>query len=279
LWAESEAAALKPAYDSARGVTVDFPQPSSPDKALRAPLDAIRNDGRIRWALELAQIATPDPSDVRYLSTVGLALLAVQRLDRALQSGYEASYRVACESVPIAADQRANFLSSVSRLRRGGIMIAAVLGELTGLGPDRPLGNLDGGRMGLLWAQAEFAMKDISAGQSGVDAFLSLVTSDLVHRNLDQLTTLSTTWPDVTAATLRAFGLSSPTDRPPGYDLLSPWRKRVEEATAPAENKPPGKAVSHAAELEDIYVVSRLALNQLAGETRAAMAVADAANR
>ncbi len=278
-WAEAEAAALKPAFDSARGVAVQVPQSTSPDKALRAPLDAIRGDNRIRWVLELAQIATPSPTDVRYLSTLALALAAVERLNRALQAGYEASYRVSCAPEAVHPDDRQRFVSSVGRLRRGGIMIAAVLGELTGLGPNRPLGSLDGARTGLLWAQAQFAFSEISAGQSGVDALLAQVTRDLARRDLDQLTTLSGTWPEVTAATLRALGLPSPPDREPGSDPLSPWRARLEEATRPAENAPPGRAVSHAAEVEDVYVVSRLALNQLAGETRGATAVADATNR
>jgi predicted Zn-dependent protease len=272
-WAEAEAASLKPAFDSARGVAVVVPQPSSADKALRAPLDAIRTDSRIRWALELAQVAAPEPTDVSYLSTLALALAAIGRLNRALQSGYEAAYRVACAPEAVHPEDRDRFLASVGRLRRGGIMIAAVLGELTGLGPDRPLGSLDGARTGLLWAQAEFAFKDISAGQSGVDALLALVTLDLARRNVAQLTTLSTTWPDPTASTLRAVGGRGVPD------ILSSWRARMEEAAAPAENMSSGKVVGHAADVEDVYLVSRLALNQLAGETRAANAVADATDR
>lgn len=268
LWAETEVATLELEVRHLAHVRVKLPSPTPPHKDLLDRLNAIRDDQRIQQAFLLAQCIAPELHAWRYWGLLAAAVAELNRLGAVIEEGYEAEYRLRfTNDKPCLPDA----IKALATVRRSGLMLAAVLGELVATGRGQPLGELNSARAGLMWAQVRMAGAQMAAAQAVIESLLQSVTLTVAEAQLAALSDLSRTAPGIVSPTLLlVFGRT----REEGSSLIETWvtscAEKLRESGAKSQNHPGSRAVAGEEAVEDVYLVSRLLVNQAAGEIQLA---------
>lgn len=266
-WARAESLALEAEVRRLAGVRVSLPTAGPPNRDLLARLDAIRDDRRIHQALVLAQSVGPELRDWRYWGLLSATLSELNRLGAVLDAGYETEYRLRMADRSLST---ADAVAGLAAARRGGLMLAAVLGELLASGRGQPMGGLNSARAGLIWAQVRMAGAQVARGQESIGALLSAATVDLAERQLVLLGEIGRDAPNLVVPAL--WPVLSQRGQTSNLDQwLASRQERLRRETRTSENNstmPLSAAAAEAA--EDVYIVSRLILKQAAGEIEAA---------
>ena len=271
-WAQAEAVALQAEVRRLAALRVSLPPIGPPDNRLLSRLDAVRDDGRIRQALMLAQSVGPELRDWRYCGLLAATLAELNRLACTLDVGYEAEYRLRAVGTKLNTEE---VLVALGQVRRGGLMLAAVLGELLASGRGQPLGALDGARAGLMWAQVRMAGAQVARGRAAVDTLLRAATLPIAQRQVALLAELGRIAPNLVAAALPRGFSKQKQGNSVLDDWLASWEKRLHENGQRGQNNdwPTSREAADDA-LEDVYIVTRLLLRQAVGEIETAIALA-----
>jgi hypothetical protein len=249
---------------------------------LRVCLDDIRRDGRITDALTVAQALDPELQDWRYWGLLAATVAGLAELQAVLDAGYEADYRwrrLAGDAADVSAAA-----AGVRAARRGGLVLAGVLGELVGSGRGQLLGRINSALAAMMLAQVRLATAEIGPGGEAVRGLLGAVTAGLAARYVDALSGAAAVCPEEVAAAARPL-LASPDAGPAAMgDVLADWRRRLQEAGARGQNRQEGNrpprgeepvaAPSHAGagtsggtgDSEDVYIAAGLLARQMVEE-------------
>lgn len=267
-WAQAEVVALEAEVRHLADARVKLPPPSQPHKDLLDRLNAIRDDQRIQQAFLLAQSIAPELHDWRYWGLLAATVAELNRLGTVIEEGYEAEYRLRfADDKPSLPDA----IKALATARRSGLMLAAVLGELVATGRGQPLGELNSARAGLIWAQVRMAGAQMAAAHAVIESLLQSVTLTVAESQLAALSDLSRTAPGIVSPTLLlAFGRA----REKCSSLIEAWVtscvEKLHESDAKPQNHQGSQPVAGEEAVEDVYLVSRLLLNQAAVEIQRA---------
>jgi hypothetical protein len=258
-WAEAEAARLAEKVHSLASLRLPSPAAGGGRLALAQALEDLEKDARLRRALTIAQAVDPELYDLRYLGAFGYAVRLLMRLQAYLETGEEAVWRwggvcaVSSEGRRLA--ERAG--QEARHARQAGWMVAAVLAELVGSGPGQPLDAISAASLAMLWGQLKWADRLLADAEGSLASFLHWVTKALAQQHLEALQQVAAT--EAGRQLLQFFAAVRPGPPSSVTELLRQWEDKLHASSAQADNIG-----------EDLYLATRLASVQAAGEIRQA---------
>ncbi|MBC7287358.1 MAG: M48 family metalloprotease [Armatimonadetes bacterium] len=232
------------------------PSPAGTDVILRRLLDDVRDDGRIRSALEAAQAVDPELDDWRYCGALSRTVIALLRLRVALDAGYEAAYRAAFCSDHALGPHLTRAQDATRGLRRAGYMLAAVLFELAGSGPKQPLGAISSAELAVIWGQIQTAEREIDRARDAYRTLAREATWRVGEQFCSSLRAVGSVGPAnfMIARALHAAGALQPL-----ADTVEQWESLLRRQSSAGDN---GNTES----AEDAYIMARLLLLQSIAE-------------